>query len=347
MMYLRLGGLLLGLWGGSLLISPPKPYSLSNPEQFPEAPAPPRPLTAAGVELGRFLFYDPILSQDSSISCASCHRQEVAFSDAPATFSQGVAGRSGTRNSPGLFNLAWNTAQFWDGRAGSIESQIFFPLRSHEEMNLSWEAATRRINRHSRYPKMFAAAFPAESIDSTLISLAIGQFERSLISYRSKYDRAWLGEESLSQDEAAGFVIANEQHQGGCLACHPTDAYALGTTGGMGNNGLPVNHDLGLGGRSGDSSRNGWFKIPSLRNVALTAPYMHDGRFRTLEEVVQFYATGSHHQSSNDPRLGHFAPGQRLDSMQQIQLIAFLHTLTDSAFISDPRFGNPFQQLEE
>ncbi len=327
------------------------PYIFPDLEHFPKMPVDPENIpTNLGVELGRMLFYDPILSKDSSISCAFCHHQEAAFSNAPMIRSFGVGGQKTRRNSPGLFNLAWGMSMFWDGRAPTIEEQVFHPVRDPKEMALNWSEAEMRINRSSFYPTMFKRVFGTEKADSILISKAIAQFERTLISSNSKLDQAIRGEIRLSEAELEGFILMNDQTKGNCLHCHTTDADVLGTTGEFSNNGLDgdiYDHDTidrGLGGITGRKSDIGKFKIPSLRNVALTSPYMHDGRFGTLEDVLEFYSSGLKMSSTIDPKMEFVhRGGAQLSKEDQQKIIAFLHTLTDSVFITDPQFSNPFE----
>ena len=307
------------------------------------------PVTVEGVALGRHLFYDPILSADSNMACASCHRQEAAFSDAPVRFGKDRVGELLHRNTPPLFNLAWYSRLFWDGRAAGIEDQVLHPVRAHEEMNLQWLAATQRVRRSAVYKTLFRRAFGETSIDSSLIAKAIAQFERTLLSYRSKYDRVLEGRDKFTDEEYEGFDIINDMAKGDCLHCHTTDADALGVHPSFSNNGLdPATSpelfpDRGYGGVSGELSDYGKFKIPSLRNIALTAPYMHDGRFRSLEEVLHFYSEGVRQNATIDAKMEYaHQGGVHLSAYDQHKVIAFLKTLTDSAFIKDPAFGNPF-----
>ena len=328
----------------------PAPYDFPELKYFPEMPAPAsNPVTVEGAELGRFLFYDPILSFDRTLSCASCHKQEAAFSDAPNAFSKGNGGSMMKRNTMPLFNLAWYPAMFWDGKAVSIEEQVFHPVRSHDEMNLQWTVATKRISASRFYRAKFRSAFGEQEIDSILIAKAIAQFERTLISWRSKYDRVLQGKAVFTKDEYDGFILMNDMTKGDCLHCHTTDADPLGTTLTYSNNGLdmitdPLSYkDKGRGNITGKVSDHGKFKIPSLRNIALTAPYMHDGRFRTLEDVLDFYSEGVNVCANIDSKMGlAHRKGVRLASDEKRKIIRFLHTLTDSAFITDPAFSDPF-----
>lgn len=325
------------------------PYVFPKLTFFPEMPVnPDNVVTVEGAELGRHLFYDPILSEDSTMSCATCHKQEHAFSDALNQFSKGRDGKFTARNTMPLFNLAWCKEYFWDGRASSIENQIFEPVRSHDEMNLSWSEAETKINRSKFYKPKFARVFGDQKIDSVLISKAIGQFLRTLISNTSRYDSLQMGLISFTKDEADGFVLVNDMTKGDCLHCHTTDADALGTTNRFSNNGLDAFadahecKDIGRGKVSGALKDYGHFRIPSLRNVALTAPYMHDGRFKTLEEVIDFYSEGVKTNATIDSKMGsHPRGGVHLTAEEKKKLIAFLNTLTDKAFVSDPKFANP------
>ncbi len=248
-----------------------------------------------------------------------------------------------------LFNLAWYPAFFWDGRAKSIEEQVFHPLRDSNELNLSWEQATTRLRASPFYVAKFRAAFGRQEIDSFLVAKAIGQFLRILISNQSKYDRVLAGKEYFSDDEYNGFLLLNDMTKGDCLHCHSTDANALGTTGKFSNNGLDkitdpdAFRDKGLGLHSGKPTDSGKFKIPSLRNVEVTAPYMHDGRFATLEEVLDFYSEGVQMSVNIDSKMGlAHQGGVRLSTEEKKQIIAFLKTLTDSTFLTRPDFSNPF-----
>jgi cytochrome c peroxidase len=320
-----------------------------EPIGFPPMPLPEGGVTEEAAELGRHLFHDTRLSGDGSLSCASCHRQEAAFSDPPNRTSTGIHGSSGTRNTMPLFNLAWNNDFFWDGRVTTLEEQVLHPVRDSRELAGSWPEITRRLGQQPLYRRLFLAAYGHARIDSNLVTHALGQFLRTLISHRSKYDRVLAGHEYLTTEEYQGFVLMNDLTKGACLHCHSTDADALGTTGGSANTGLddPADvdgyRDQGRRGTTGRDVDAGSFRIPSLRNVALTAPYMHDGRFATLEEVLDHYSGGVKDGPARDPRLG--PPGRggvRLDAVEKRQIIAFLHTLTDSAFIRDPAFSDPF-----
>ncbi len=328
---------------------PPTPYRFTNLKFFPKVPETNNPPTLEGAELGKFLFYDPILSQDQGFSCASCHKQERAFSDAPQRFSLGIDGSLMKRNTMPLFNLAWYPSFFWDGKAGSIEEQVFHPVRAHNEMNLSWSEAVKRIKESAFYVPKFYAAFGNSEIDSVLIAKAIAQFERTLISNNSKYDQVLRGEAYLTKDEYRGFILVNDQTKGDCLHCHTTDSDALGTTTRFSNNGLdsalsPEDYvDHGRAEITGRNKDVGMFRIPSLRNIAVTAPYMHDGRFNSLDEVLDFYSEDVNLSYNIDSKMvSAHKGGVHLTQDEKEKIKAFLLTLTDSVFLKNPEFGNPF-----
>lgn len=317
-------------------------------------PEMPRPngysVTEEGAKLGRFLFYDPILSSDSSMSCSSCHKQQKAFSDAPNRFSEGVSGIQLNRNTPALFNLAWYPSFFWDGRANNLQEQVFEAVSAHDELNLNWREAVKRIKNSRFYQSKFKKVYGKSKIDSQLIAQAIAQFERTLISNNSKYDKVLREEATFTIKEYKGLILMNDQTKGDCLHCHTTDANALGTTAKFSNNGLqkadaPEDYtDKGKAAVTGKKEHLGEFKIPSLRNIAITAPYMHDGRFKTLKEVLDFYSEGVHNSYNIDTKMEYaYKGGVHLTEKEKGQIIAFLHTLTDSTFLKNEAFRNPFK----
>ncbi|MBK8330154.1 MAG: cytochrome-c peroxidase [Bacteroidetes bacterium] len=331
------------------------PYKFPELKIFPKMPVSENnPVTVEGVNLGRYLFYDPILSSDSSMSCASCHNQKSAFSDSPNDYSKGRNGTKSKRNTMPLFNLAWYPAYFWDGRAKSIEEQIFHPVRDNNEMNLEWKVAVSRLKNSKFYQLKFKKAFGDANIDSVQIAYSIAQFLRTLISYQSKYDQVINGMALFSKDEYEGFALANDQTKGDCIHCHITDGDVLGTTLVFSNNGLDsvINpaefKDKGRGTVTGKINDNGKFIVPSLRNLSFTAPYMHDGRFKTLEEVIDFYSEGVKQCANIDSKM-EFAHqgGAKLNSDDKKKIIAFLKTLSDSTFVSNIEFENPFKKAKK
>ena len=301
------------------------------------------PSTAAGVALGERLFYDPVLSVDGTVSCATCHRPELAFTDGKRV-STGVGGLSGTRNALGLTNVGYlHHPLFWDGRADDLETQALHPVGTPHEMGGSWPAAVARL-RAAGYGEAFAAAFGTSGIDSSRVGRALAQYQRTLVSRDSKYDRVRRGEATYTEQEALGhalFFDFGDDPEGAwaglptaeCAHCHTPPHF---TNQRFENNGLDEAArltdfpDPGRGAVSGTPYDNGRFRTPGLRNVALTAPYMHDGRMATLEEVVEHYATGGHYAENRSPNVHPLG----LSEEQKAALVAFLHTLTDTSFVN-------------
>ncbi|MDD7884633.1 cytochrome-c peroxidase [Flavivirga sp. 57AJ16] len=301
------------------------------------------PQTVEGIALGKKLFFDPILSADNTQACADCHAPGNAFSDTDR-FSDGIDGFFGKRNTMPLFNLAWNYDEkfFWDGRVFSLEHQAFQPVTDPLEMHNTWEQVEQKLQQHSEYPKLFEQAFGASTIDSTLITKAIAQFERILISSNSKFDKYLLNETTLTPQELNGFNVFMDETKGDCFHCHGSDKNPLWTDNIFHNNGLDATFaDLGLGKVTGDPADNGKFKTPSLRNLAFTAPYMHDGRFTTLDEVIDHYSEGLQNSPTIDPLMKKVAQGGvQLSAQDKADLKAFLLALSDDEFINNPAFSN-------
>ncbi|TDQ22012.1 cytochrome-c peroxidase [Tenacibaculum caenipelagi] len=324
----------------------PTPASLKIPELFQQkiiAPVIPtnNPLTEEGIALGKKLFFDPILSKDNTQSCASCHDPKRAFTD-ETRFSDGVDGQFGTRNSMPLFNLAWNFDErfMWDGKQLSIERQAFAPVRNPIEMHSKWVDVTKKLQEHAEYPTLFQQAFGISKIDSTLVTKAIAQFERTLISGNSKFDQHLLGKAQLTSEELNGFNVFMDETKGDCFHCHGSNNNPLWTDNKFHNNGLDATFaDLGLGAVTGDPNDNGKFKTPSLRNLKFTAPYMHDGRFTTLEEVINHYSEGLKSSPTIDPLMKKVNQGGvQLSSKDKADLKAFLLSLSDNDFVNNPDF---------
>ena len=324
----------------------PTPLSLDVPAFFQDnilAPVIPitNPLTEEGVALGKKLFFDPILSVDNSISCAECHAPSNAFTDTDR-FSDGVDGVLGNRNAMPLFNLAWNFDErfFWDGSATSLEDQVFHPITDATEMANTWEKVISALEANSEYTDMFLSAFGEGKIDSLKVARAIAQFERTLISGNSKFDRFLAGELELTEAELNGRDVFMDETRGDCFHCHGNPNNPLWTDNLFHNNGLDSTFvDLGLGRVTGDPADNGKFKSPSLRNLAFTPPYMHDGRFATLEEVIDHYSEGLQNSATVDPLMKKVAQGGvQLTDKDKADLEAFLLTLSDDEFISNTVF---------
>jgi len=325
--------------------SGPTPYFLQLPWSLADSLPPPllpsdNPLTVQGVALGRMLFHEKALSDNFTLSCASCHLQEHAFSD-PLTFSVGTDGSVGTRNAMAVVNLAWDMHFFWDGRTHTLEEQALFPVIDEVEMRNTWPTVVERLSDHPDYPGLFEKAFGSPGIDSTRVVKAIAQFERTLLSFNSRFDRFYYGGDSLAltEEEQRGFGVFIRDAR--CADCHKLPLF---TDHAIRNNGLDMYPaDPGLGAITGQAWDMGSFKVTTLRNIAVTAPYMHDGRFATLEEVVDFYADDV--QVAHPHLDNHMFPWVQglvqLDAQQRTDLVAFMHALTDADFLNDPRFSDP------
>lgn len=298
------------------------------------------PLTVEGVALGRKLFYEKMLSDNMTMSCATCHKQENAFND-PRPFSEGTNGAFGDRNAMAIINLAWNTAFFWDGRRATLEEQAHDPVTNPIEMANTWPEVVKRLQNNNTYPDLFYKAFGTKTIDSNLVVKAIAQFERTLVSYNSRFDKYFHKGDStaLTQQEKNGLAIF--KGKGMCNNCHLMNTQLSDNV--FRNNGLDVNpKDAGLMKFTGLSSDRGKFKVPTLRNIAKTAPYMHDSRFATLEEVVEFYSEKVQQSSPNiDEHMPDYGSGLKLTKQDKADLVAFLHTLTDQDFLTNPAFSEP------
>lgn len=324
----------------------PVPYNLEIPSLFAEkliAPVIPanNPLTEEGIALGKKLFFDKLLSGDNSQSCATCHNPKNAFTD-QQQFSAGIDGKLGTRNVMPLFNLAWNFDQLfaWDGKDFSLERQAFEPVSNPIEMHSNWKNVAEKLKNHPEYPLLFSQAFGTVKIDSTLITKAIAQFERTLISANSKFDKFLRGEATLTPEEQNGFDVFMDEAKGDCFHCHGSDNNPLWTDNKFHNNGLDATFtDLGLGAVTGDPSDNGKFRSPSIRNLAFTAPYMHDGRFTSLDEVINHYSEGLKSSPTIDPLMKKVNQGGvGLSAKDKADLKSFLLTLSDFDFLNNSAF---------
>lgn len=358
---------------------PETPYDYANPQLPPSltnanaqahdnTPAG-NPVTNDGATLGRVLFYDKALSANDTIACASCHQQAHAFTD-PNQFSKGFDGGLTGRNSMSLMNARFylNGRFFWDERAETLEDQVLMPIQNEVEMGLTLEELVERVKSKEYYPELFEKAFGDSEVTSDRISRALAQFVRSIVSYRSRYD------EGLAQAGNPGAPFPNfteQENQGkalflgpaaGCGRCHldagppppppgppPNQAIFyidLAVNNGV-DQGAPTD-DKGVGEITGNPQDDGKFKSPSLRNVAMTAPYMHDGRFKTLDDVVEHYNSGVKMHPNLDPRLldpNSMPPAPRklnLSAEQKAALVAFMQTLTDAEVLADPKYSDPF-----
>jgi cytochrome c peroxidase len=324
-------------------------------------------ITNAGAALGRVLFYDKQLSRNNSTACASCHLQRAGFAD-PRRFSAGFNGGFTGRNATGLASLRYTNLRghhpgfFWDERAATLEAQVLMPIQDKLEMGMKLPELDRRLSKLPYYPVLFDAAFGSPKVTSDRIAKSVAQFMRSMVSMNTKFDRAAPADggysanfKSFSDEENHGKSLFIDGIDGiaelGCAHCHipPTFGMTMAL-----NNGLALKYkDRGLGALNRPSndpftpSNDGKFKAPSLRNIELTAPYMHDGRFITLKDVIEHYSSGVHSHANvglafDEQNPSKKTSGFRFTAGQKTALIAFLKTLTDRQFVTDPRFSDPF-----
>lgn len=334
----------------------PTPLQWTKPSYFPDPvyDLSKNPLTVEGVELGKFLFYDGILSRTDNIGCGTCHQQQAAFTHHGHDLSHGVDDRIGTRNAPSVQNMAWNTSFFWDGGVHDMDMVPPVPIQNKVEMDervgnvieklkkTPVAGAAKQVN----YPKMFKAAFGSDSITADRMMQALSQFMMTLVSATSRYDYFLRGDASaLTAQEKDGLSIFKQK----CASCHAGELF---TDQKFRNNGLVPNriNDQGRYTITLNDNDRLKFKVPSLRNVGLTAPYMHDGRFTTLEQVLDHYANDKPGSKDSiyvsptlDPLLN--VAGQKrgisLTTAEKQSIIAFLKTLNDDDFIKDKRFSDP------
>lgn len=327
----------------------PTPYELNLPKHFPAMVIPvDNPITEQGVELGRHLFYDPILSKDLSMSCASCHMPEQGFSDGKKV-SIGIDGIGGKRSSMSLINVGFVTSGlFWDGRAKTLEEQALQPVEDPVELHNTWPNVITQIRATNLYPKLFREAFGISSSDQItkeLAAKAIAQFERTLISKDAKLDRILAGKEIFTDQELIGFGmyfdLDNDVPRAECGHCHNTP---MGASDGFFNNGIQTAAtiddflDKGRGPVVGTRVDNGKFRAPSLRNIRFSSPYMHTGEFSTLDEVLHHYNSGGKPSPNKSADLHPL----RLDDYYLESLKAFILTMEDTVFLNNPKFKSPF-----
>lgn len=308
-------------------------------------------MTSEKATLGRVLFYDKRLSENYEVSCATCHKQEFAFAD-NHRFSEGINGAKTDRNTPNINDLGWRTEfspfvvpLFWDARETDLDKMVLQPISHQGELGHDLDILVEKLASTQFYPSLFEAAFGDPTITSERIGVALGQFVRSLSTFDSKYDQSRSGGAALNEAELAGEELFKEN----CAVCHKPHHFGqLAPT----SNSLPSN-DPGYGAVTGNSADIGKFKTPSLRNIELTAPYMHDGRFQTLEEVLIFYS-----DSIPNPPVGpvYYNPVTNqpfslgaidFDETEIQNLLAFLKTLTSEELISHEKFSDPFQAVDE
>lgn len=284
------------------------------------------PLDSNRIELGRTLFYDPILSADNTISCASCHSPYNAFAHTDHDLSHGIFDSIGNRNAPALFNLAWQKSFMWDGAINHLDMQALAPISHPEEMGSDIAQVIKKLSLSSEYKHLFFDAYKDSTITSSKILKALSQFQLTLVSANAKYDRVKLGKESFTEQEKNGYKIFKNN----CAICHTEPMFSNYN---FENNGLPIDptlNDLGRFVITQIDNDKRKFKVPSLRNLSYTYPYMHDGRFMTLKEVVNHYTSGVEKSKTLS---NHLNKPILLTTNEKVDLIAFLLTLNDKDFV--------------
>lgn len=330
LLLLAAGASLFSCQDGSSLPTPDV-YQLEVPAHFPAPTIPDgKTLTAEKIALGRKLFFDPILSSDSTISCGSCHIQGKAFAD-NSRVSRGVENRPGTRNAPALINVVYGRSFFWDGSSPTLERQVLFPLESEFEMNSTVQQAIGRLQQHPEYPELFQAAFD-EGLTANALTDAIAAFERTLISADAPFDRFRAGDSAaMTAAQYRGMdLFFGEKAE--CFHCHGGFNFTDELFHSNGLDQTPL--DNGRWRVTGVESDRGTFKTPTLRNIEHTSPYMHDGRFDNLEEVIDHYASGGANDPNKSPLIRRFI----LSPAEKEDLIAFLLALSDPGFLVNPDF---------
>ncbi len=294
------------------------------------------PLDSATIQLGRVLFYDPVLSLDSTISCASCHSPYNTFTHVDHALSHGIYDRIGTRNSPVLVNLAWGKSFMWDGAVNHLDMQALAPLENHLEMGESLPHVLQKIRRQEKYKRLFKSAYHTEIITGERLLKAISQFMLTLVSSNSKYDQVVRGENGVqfTEQENKGYYLFKEH----CASCHTEPLFTNQT---FQNNGLApdsILRDLGRMKITQKSSDSLKFKVPTLRNIERSTPYMHDGRYRSLQMVLFHYSSDIHSSATLAPEL---RKGISLTEEDKRSIISFLKTLTDYTFLNNKQFQYP------
>ena len=332
---LTVGGVLL-VYRGTEKRAPAVPVGatlqVAHPLGLPPVPIPPdNPPTTATIELGRQLYYDPVLSVDNSVSCATCHHPDYGFADGKS-FSSGVRAQKGTRNSPTVLNTAYFNTLFWDGRAATLEEQAAGPVQNPVEMGHTLKGVENKLMRYPTYRAAFAKAFASGHITFDMVAKAIASFERTVVSGNSPFDRYYYGHEenALSESAKRGLLVFTRADKGNCAACHEIgNDYALFTDNKFHNVGVGVHNeqptDLGRYAVTKNDADRGAFRTPTLRNIARTGPYMHNGGLNTLKEVVDFYIGAGNSNSYLDKRI---KPLDFLTGQERADLVAFLESLT-------------------
>lgn len=319
------------------------PYDFVKIYRFPNIEvSSDNPLTIAKVDLGKKLFYDQSLSQSKTMSCATCHNQDFGFTDHGLTLSTNDLGNLTARNASSLFNLVWtDKGFFWNGRVQTLEEAVDDAINN--EQHPAWESTLANIEADQEYKNMFAKAFEYAEINQANVNKAIASFIRTIVSQNSKFDLVTRGQATLTPLEQYGFDSLFVTEKGDCFHCH--GVYPFMTDNDFHDNGLQGTGyvDLGLGGFTGNTLDEGKMKTPPLRNLSFTAPYMHDGRFATLDEVIDFYSEGVHVTPNIDPLMKMANQGGlQLTAYEKEALKAFLLTLDDQVFIDNEAYKSPF-----
>lgn len=314
----------------------PRPITFVVPPGFPEPvyAFKNNPLTEEGFELGKKLFYDGRLSKDGNFPCASCHQQFAAFANFDHDLSHGFNNQFTTRNAPGLFNMVWHKEMHWDGGINNIEVQPLAPITAPNEMAEDLNTVLQKLQKDSLYPSLFKSAFGDETINSQRMLFAIAQFVGSMVSADSKYDKMKKGQAVFNDAEKNGYQL----FQAKCAGCHVEPLF---TDFSFRNTGLPLASDLKDIGRMRITNKKEdslKFKVPSLRNVMISFPYGHDGRFYSVRNVLDHYSDGVQDGPTVDPLVKNKIP---LTAIDKFYLTQFLYTLTDSAFLNNKRFAQP------
>jgi cytochrome c peroxidase len=291
-------------------------------------------LSASKIELGRILFYDPILSKDNTISCASCHSPFAAFAHTDHALSHGINDRIGFRNSPALMNLAWQKTFMWDGAIHHLEMQALAPISNPLEMDEGISHVVKKLQASEQYPKLFYKSFGDSTITGQHTLKAIAQFLLTLVSANSKYDSVQRKEAIFTEQEKNGYVLFKKN----CSSCHTEPLFSNYQ---FANNGLAMDTSINDFGRmriTQSAADSLLFKVPTLRNIEYTYPYMHDGRFKKLSQVLDHYTSGVMHTATLSKEL---REPLVLNANEKVDIIAFLLTLSDRSFVFNKQFGFP------
>jgi cytochrome c peroxidase len=315
-------------------------YDLIYPDHFPEPvyDFSKNPLSGEKIELGRALFHDPLLSKNGAVSCASCHSPFNAFAHTDHALSHGINDSVGIRNAPALFNLAWQSSFMWDGAVNHLDVQALAPITDPKEMGEGMESVISKLQRTKLYPNLFYTAFGDSAITGEHLLKALSQFQLTLVTANSKYDRVNQQKEQFTKQELSGYRL----FQDNCAACHSEPLFSNYK---FASNGLSVDttlNDYGRGAITKITADSLKFKTPTLRNLSYTHPYMHDGRFTKLRQVVDHYTSGIQSISGLSEELS--SPIE-LTSEEKVDLISFLLTLNDKEFVFNPKFQFPKEML--